>query len=125
MATVVPIRGDGESWYPTNTAALRTYTLEEAADVLHMNAEVLRRKAKAGLVKVSKPGKRLVFHEGALVEYLNETETGSRRAVPKEIVCSISAVKAGGWTLRPQTESVLDARLEQRTKRRRKNSTTD
>ena len=37
---------------------MQTLDLHEAAEFLKMNPEVLRRKAKAGLIKGSKPGKR-------------------------------------------------------------------
>ena len=49
---------------------MRTLNIQQAAKLLHMSPGALREKAKAGLVKAAKPGKRWVFLETDLVDYL-------------------------------------------------------
>ncbi len=48
----------------------KTLGLKEAAAFLRMNPEALRQKAKAGVIPGAKPGKRWVFLEDDLAEYI-------------------------------------------------------
>lgn len=47
-------------------------TLEEAADFLRLNAEVLRRKARQGEVPAAKIGRQWRFRLPRLIEWLDE-----------------------------------------------------
>jgi len=47
-------------------------TLEEAADFLRLNAEVLRRKARQGEVPAAKIGRQWRFRLSRLIEWLDE-----------------------------------------------------
>ena len=49
---------------------MQTFNLEEAAEFLHMSPAVLGQKAREGLIRAAKPGKRWVFLEDDLVSYL-------------------------------------------------------
>lgn len=83
---------------------MRTLNLQEAAEWLQMNPEVLRRKAKVGEIPAAKPGCRWIFLFDDLVSYVR-----SQYAVPaelavrvtdvtKEAIChSIDATKPGGF----------------------------
>ena len=59
---------------------MRTLDLREAAQFLRMSPAVLRRKARQGLVKAAKPGKRWVFLEDDLAVYLGALYAGRRQA---------------------------------------------
>jgi hypothetical protein len=48
----------------------RTLDLNEAAEFLRMSPAVLRQKARAGIIKGAKPGKRWVFLECDLADYM-------------------------------------------------------
>ncbi len=91
---------------------MKIFDLQEAAALLRMNPETLRRKAKAGIIHGAKPGKCWIFLEKDLVDYVR-----SQYAVPAELavrvtdvteeaIChSIDAIKPGGSALRHQTVS--------------------
>jgi excisionase family DNA binding protein len=49
---------------------MRTLTLEEAAAFLHVHPNTLRQKAQDGEIPGSKPGKRWVFLDVDLADYL-------------------------------------------------------
>jgi len=106
---------------------MKTLDLQGAARFLHLSAEELRRRAKAGLIPGAKPGKCWVFLEEDLVEYFRQLYSGERQAMssPRQETksCFTNAVKLGGFVSPHQTASVLDARLKQMTGSRRKNST--
>lgn len=48
----------------------KTYELKKAAELLHYNAEVLRRKLKAGDIPASKVGKKWIIKESTIEELL-------------------------------------------------------
>ena len=50
---------------------MQTFGLQEAADFLLMNKEVLRRKANTGIVPARKVGKRWVFVKEHLADYVS------------------------------------------------------
>lgn len=61
---------------------MKTYSLADAAALLHMSVEGLRMKAKAGKIKAAKPGRRWVFLESTLIDFLSggaRAENTSRR----------------------------------------------
>lgn len=54
---------------------MQSLDLIEAAEFLKMNAEVLRRKAKAGDVPGKKPGKHWVFIKEHLADFVSDRHT--------------------------------------------------
>ena len=58
-----------------------TLNLEEASAFLHLSENELRRRARLGLIKAAKPGKRWVFLKSDLVEYLEALYASSRQVV--------------------------------------------
>jgi excisionase family DNA binding protein len=58
--------------------------LQEAAKILRMTPEGVRRKAIAGEIPGSKPGKRWCFIEEDLVQYLRTLYTNNAKAVRSE-----------------------------------------
>lgn len=49
---------------------MKTLNLEQAAAFLHMHPYTVMHKVHAGLIPAAKPGKRWVFVEADLVDYL-------------------------------------------------------
>lgn len=49
---------------------MKTYNLEQAAAFLHMSAGALRERAKSGEIRAAKPGRRWVFLEQDLIDYV-------------------------------------------------------
>jgi hypothetical protein len=108
---------------------METLDLEQAASFLKLHPEELRRRAKAGTVPAAKVGKRWVFVQSDLADYLRTFYADYWQALQvghKEIqLChSANAVRRGGLTSPHQAASALDALLQQKTRPRRKNSTT-
>ncbi|WP_369680943.1 helix-turn-helix domain-containing protein [Acidithiobacillus thiooxidans] len=110
---------------------MKTLDLEAAAQFLHLSKEELRRRAKAGQVPAAKPGKRWVFLEDALADYLRKHYPESWQVAPSlsslnvEVPqCFTNVAKPIGSTLRRRTASGLDARLEQRKKAKPRSCTT-
>ena len=60
---------------------MRTFNLAEAAGFLHIHKEELRVRAKRGIVPGARVGRRWVFLEQDLVEYLRSLYTGPRQAL--------------------------------------------
>jgi excisionase family DNA binding protein len=87
----------------------QTLTLEEAAHFLKMSPECLRRKVKAGDIPGCKPGKKWVFLEDRLVEWLSISNLKAANPLnlninetSKETKCQSTNVKtSGGYNLRP------------------------
>lgn len=48
----------------------KTYDLKQVAELLHYNAEVLRRKLKAGEIPATKVGKKWIIKESTIKELL-------------------------------------------------------
>ena len=109
---------------------MRTLDLNEAAAFLRMSPAVLRQKAKAGLIQGAKPGKRWVFLEADLADYLRSLYAGSwqapRSGCDKEASChSTNAVVPGGSVLPPPTASRYADLLGLPSARKRRSTTTD
>jgi len=66
---------------PSVPPPLRTLTLEEAANFLHMHPEEVRTRAKRGLLPGAKTGRRWVFLEIDLVEFLRSRYPVRRQAL--------------------------------------------
>jgi len=83
----------------------RIINLSEAADFLSMNPETLRQKVKTGSIPGAKVGKRWIFVDKDLVQYVRSQYASQRQAVrvtDKEVnIChSTAVVKHGGSTSR-------------------------
>jgi hypothetical protein len=108
---------------------MKTITLKEAAVLLKLHEEEVRRRAKLGLVPGAKPGKCWVFLEDDLVAWLRSQyriPAASSPATGEDLSKwhSINAVEHGGSTTRFQQESALDVLLRHASKPRRNTSTT-
>lgn len=97
---------------------MKTLNLEEAAEFLKMNPEVLRRKAKAKEVPSRKAGKRWLFIKEHLADWVSgrypergqtlRVIDGRKKSKEKNKPClSINAekVKSGGLTSHHKMES--------------------
>lgn len=79
--------------------------LQQAANILHMTPEGVRRKAIAGEIPGSKPGKRWCFIEEDLVEYLRALYTNNAKAIQsahyeeKSLCHSVKEITFGGYDL--------------------------
>ena len=108
---------------------LKTLTLEEAAAFLKLHPEEVRRRAKCGALPGAKTGKRWVFLDADLAEYVRSLYAQPRQALRvapgKEIEChSTNADRCGGFVSPPRAASLLDSLLKQKTSKPRRNSTT-
>lgn len=108
---------------------MRTLDLVAAAGFLLLHPEVLRKRASAGLVPGAKVGKRWVFVEDDLVNFLRSQYAWNRQALQvtsrKESPCHfISAEIPGGSSARTQTGDEYKNLLGLATKPSRKNSST-
>ena len=90
---------------------LRTFNLAAAAEFLHMSAEELRQRAKAGQLPGAKIGRRWVFLEDDLVAHVRARYSQPRQALQvtlrKEMECHFAnAAVSGGSTswLQPGSE---------------------
>jgi excisionase family DNA binding protein len=74
-----------------------TLNLEEAAELLKIHPSTLQAKAASGEIPAAKPGKRWVFIESDLFDWLRTQYTNSRQDVSKEkvIKCSLKEKKSG------------------------------
>ena len=85
--------------------SIHTIGLEDAAALLRMTPEGCRRKAAAGKIPGSKPGKHWCFIEEDLVQHLRSLYTGNAKAVrsayheEKSLCHSVKEVICGGLDL--------------------------
>ena len=106
-----------------------TFDLQEAAHFLRISPEVLRAKAKSGIINGAKPGKRWVFLESDLVDYLRSiypVRTGqapSSGCDNKEVtLChSTNAVKSGGFGSLLQAGDEYESLLELKKRKQPRN----
>ncbi|HTP48868.1 MAG TPA: helix-turn-helix domain-containing protein [Casimicrobiaceae bacterium] len=89
---------------------MRTLTLAEAAALLHMHPEEVRRRAKCGAIPGAKPGRCWIFIESDLAEYVRSLYSSPRQALQvtlrKELSCHFAnAAVPGGSTSLLQTGS--------------------
>jgi hypothetical protein len=108
---------------------IKTLNLEQAADFLKLHPEELRSRAKAGIVPAAKIGKRWVFIENDLADYVRSLYAAPRQALRvtsgkgAEICHSRNAVTRGTSTLLHHPASELDALLGLPIKPKRRNCT--
>lgn len=106
----------------------KTLNLLEAAALLHMHPEEVRTRAKRGLIPGAKPGKRWVFLEDDLAEFVRSLYTAPRqgpRVESKDGLCRYAnADKHGGLSSARQTVREYADLLKPTTKQKLKSSTT-
>src|SRR3984957_12531011 len=108
--------------------AVRTLSLDEAAAFLHMHPEEVRIRVKRGLLPGAKTGRRWVFLEIDLVEFVRSLYPVRRQALQvtsQEAVCHFESVgRSGGSTSSPPVVSEYDDLLRPASRPRRRNCTT-
>ena len=92
------------------SAPLRTLSLTEAAALLRMHPEEVRRRAKCGAIPGAKLGRCWVFIEDDLADYVRSLYASPRQALQvtlrKEMECHFAnAAVSGGSTSSLPTES--------------------
>ena len=92
-----------------------TLTLEQAADFLKLHANTVQARAKAGIIPGSKPGRRWVFLQADLEQYL--------RSLMGEKCRSTNAAKRGG-SISFITDAEYASLLKPRTAKARSANTT-
>jgi hypothetical protein len=79
---------------------VKTFNLDEAAAFLHLHKEELRVRAKRGVVPGGKAGRRWVFLEDDLIDYLRSLYPMQRQALQvtgrKENSCHFADAAASG-----------------------------
>ncbi|OYY43375.1 MAG: hypothetical protein B7Y56_10885 [Gallionellales bacterium 35-53-114] len=116
----------------SNTPEIRTLDLEEAAAFLKIHPITLLRLANSGAIPAAKPGKRWVFINIDLTDwlraqYLPRASEGSLLTERRAKKCHSSDAKTpryGGLTS-PSTGIAYSKLLAQKTNSKRKSSTTD
>lgn len=92
----------------------KTYFLQDAARFIGLNANTLQARAKRGIVRGVKPGKRWVFLESDLIAYLRFLQWPSEdRPAPRSGILTSTRLQAE-----------LDARLGPPIAARRRSTTT-
>src|SRR5579872_5170698 len=99
---------------PLELRCVKTLNLKEAAAFLHMHPEEVRTRAKRGLIPGAKAGRRWIFLEIDLVEFVRSLYPVRRQALQvtsQEAVCHLSSARSrrcGGSTSSRQTASEYD-----------------
>jgi hypothetical protein len=75
---------------------MKTFNLPEAADFLHMHQEEVRTRAKRGLIPGAKIGRRWVFIEDDLAEFVRSLYPVKRQALPVTKTNLEGADRSGG-----------------------------
>jgi hypothetical protein len=112
---------------------MQTLDLFSAAQFLKMNAEVLRRQAKAGIVPGRKTGKSWLFIQEHLADWVSGRYSDNGQGLQvidtqqTEVIkqCqSTNVVKLGGYSSPYQAVKEYNALLGLQTNNKRNNSTT-
>lgn len=102
---------------------MRSFNLEQAAAFLHLSPAALGYKARTGLIRAAKPGKRWVFLEDDLVAYVRSLYYRPGQAPPSGCDEEVSlchytnAVTPGGLASRRPVDGAYVALLGLTTKR--------
>ena len=109
--------------------AVKTLDLNEAAAFLHMHPEEVRSRTKRGLIPGAKTGRRWVFLEIDLADFLRSLYPVRRQALQvtnsQEGICHLeSAGRSGGSTSSRRVASEYDDLLRPATRSKRKSCTT-
>ena len=108
---------------------MQTYNLEEAAKILKIHPETLRKLCKSGELLASKCGRSWVIREESIAQHIlkNENlhlqEVQARKDEKCQSTCETTTVVFGTLISQPKAAKELDALLGQPTKRPRKNCT--
>ncbi|WP_088916119.1 helix-turn-helix domain-containing protein [Granulosicoccus antarcticus] len=107
-----------------------TLDIAQAAELLKMSTGALSQKARSGIVKAAKPGRRWVFLEEDLIEYIRSLYRVQQH-VPlvgcdlRNTQCqSTKGAPTGGSTSRLRRGKEYDALLGLKTRNKHKNSKT-
>jgi excisionase family DNA binding protein len=100
---------------------MRTLDLDQAAKLLHLHPDTLQQRAKAGDIPAAKPGKRWVFVEDDLLDWLRGQYVGKNGEGKR---CSGSVATFGGLTS-STLDAEFDALVGRRTGRKPRSGTTD
>ena len=103
---------------------MKTLGLKEGATLLFLAPESLRQMDASGKVPGARVGKRWVFLEEDLEEFIRSRYRKNRQAPQTEAICSTKKARRSGSSSPPRTESELDARLKQLTGDSVRNTTT-
>ena len=109
---------------------MKTLNLQEAAAFLHMHPEEVRTRTKRGLIPGGKTGRRYVFLDEDLAEFVRSRYSRPRQALQvttdKETVCHYAnAAGPGGLTSSRQVDSEYANLLGLPIEASRKSSTTN
>ena len=108
---------------------MQTYNIEEAAKILKIHSETLRKLCKSGEIPASKCGRAWVIRQEAIAQHLFKNENLHLQEVQarKDAKCQSTCETTVFGTLisQPKAVSELDALLGQSTKRQRKNFMTN
>ena len=108
---------------------MQTYNIEEAAKILKIHSETLRKLCKSGEIPASKCGRAWVIRQEAIAQHLYKNENLHLQEVHagKDEKCQSTCETTvfGTLILQPQAAGELDALLAQPTKRQRKSFMTN
>ncbi|MDH3373593.1 MAG: helix-turn-helix domain-containing protein [Gammaproteobacteria bacterium] len=108
---------------------MKTYDLQQAAEILHMSSSALRLKIKQGVIRAAKPAKKWVIRDKDIEDYLTtEADLVAQRASSfrSNLECpSTSAERSGGLISPHPTAREYAARLGLVTEKLRRSTTTD
>src|SRR5271168_1651900 len=99
---------------------MKTLNLREAATFLHMHPEEVRTRAKRGIIPGAKIGRRWVFIEVDLADYVRSLYPMRRQALPARNASLESADRSSGSTSSLGTMREYDDLLRLAPRRRRK-----
>lgn len=106
---------------------MNTLTLQQAAELLKLHPVTLQGKAKAGLIPCCKVGRRWVFIEIDLIEYLRaQYQWRALQGERKETLCHSTNAKTRptGGSKSPSVDEQYNAVLGLRIKPKLRNTTT-
>jgi excisionase family DNA binding protein len=106
---------------------MNTLTLQQAADLLKLHPVTLQGKAKAGLIPCCKVGRRWVFIEIDLIEYMRaQYQWRALQGAEKETLCHSTNAKTRptGGSKSPSVDEQYNAVLGLRIKPKLRNTTT-
>jgi excisionase family DNA binding protein len=83
---------------------MKTYSLQETAKLLHMHPETVRQLATSGRLPASKPGKRWVFLEDDILQYIRSRQTARATVTGGKLCRYDAAVTPGTSTSKTQVD---------------------
>lgn len=110
---------------------MKTFSLQEAAEFLHMHPEEVRARTKQGIIPGAKAGRRWVFIDDDLANYLRSLYHIQRQAlrvttIQKEDLCHLLKEETSGGSIsQRQMAREYDDLLRPKTKPKPKKFTTN